>query len=104
VERTATVLHTFNAVELANTINGLSKLGVQPGEAFVEVGREGGREGSTEAMVGVHEQKRVLLTGAIPYTGIFGNGLGDPLDVPFPGETAFLSAPAPSPRFPLPSF
>jgi hypothetical protein len=41
------LLHTFNAIELANTINGLSKLGAHPGEAFVEVG-EGGREGGRE--------------------------------------------------------
>jgi hypothetical protein len=36
VERTGMLLHTFNSIELSNTINGLSKLGRHPGRVFMQ--------------------------------------------------------------------
>jgi hypothetical protein len=36
VERTGMLLHTFNSIELSNTINGLSKLGRHPGSVFMQ--------------------------------------------------------------------
>lgn len=36
IERTGMLLHTFNSIELSNTINGLSKLGRHPGSVFMQ--------------------------------------------------------------------
>lgn len=36
IERTGMLLHTFNSIELSNTINGLSKLGRHPGRVFMQ--------------------------------------------------------------------